>query len=63
MMRVRRELLNALLILSGILSAGMGIKGFLLSSGHVRDIDPDAFIVYHALAGVEGGVVKTRGFH
>jgi len=29
----------------------------------VRDIDPDAFIVYHALAGAEGGVVKTRGFH
>jgi len=29
----------------------------------VRAIDPDAFIVYHALAGAEGGVVKTRGFH
>jgi len=29
----------------------------------VREIDPDAFIVYHALAGAEGGVVKTRGFH
>jgi uncharacterized membrane-anchored protein YitT (DUF2179 family) len=29
----------------------------------VRDIDPGAFIVYHALAGAEGGVVKTRGFH
>jgi uncharacterized membrane-anchored protein YitT (DUF2179 family) len=29
----------------------------------VREIDPDAFIVYHTLAGAEGGVVKTRGFH
>ena len=29
----------------------------------VREIDPSAFIVYHALAGAEGGVVKTRGFH
>ena len=31
--------------------------------GIVRDIDPDAFVVYHPLAGAEGGVVKTRGFH
>jgi len=31
--------------------------------GIVREIDPQAFIVYHALAGAEGGVVKTRGFH
>ncbi len=29
----------------------------------VREIDENAFIVYHALAGAEGGVVKTRGFH
>jgi uncharacterized membrane-anchored protein YitT (DUF2179 family) len=29
----------------------------------VREIDPEAFIVYHALAGAEGGVVKTRGYH
>jgi uncharacterized membrane-anchored protein YitT (DUF2179 family) len=29
----------------------------------VREIDPNAFVVYHALAGAEGGVVKTRGFH
>jgi len=29
----------------------------------VREIDPEAFIVYHALAGAEAGVVKTRGFH
>jgi uncharacterized membrane-anchored protein YitT (DUF2179 family) len=29
----------------------------------VREIDRDAFVVYHALAGAEGGVVKTRGFH
>jgi uncharacterized membrane-anchored protein YitT (DUF2179 family) len=28
-----------------------------------REIDPDAFIVYHALAGAEGGVVKARAFH
>ncbi|HTL43031.1 MAG TPA: YitT family protein [Vicinamibacterales bacterium] len=31
--------------------------------GIVRDIDPDAFVVYHPLAGAEGGVVKTRGSH
>jgi uncharacterized membrane-anchored protein YitT (DUF2179 family) len=31
--------------------------------GIVREIDPDAFVVYHPLAGAEGGVVKTRGFH
>jgi uncharacterized membrane-anchored protein YitT (DUF2179 family) len=29
----------------------------------VRDVDESAFVVYHALAGAEGGVVKTRGFH
>ena len=29
----------------------------------VREIDENAFVVYHALAGAEGGVVKTRGFH
>lgn len=29
----------------------------------VREIDPEAFVVYHTLAGAEGGVVKTRGFH
>jgi uncharacterized membrane-anchored protein YitT (DUF2179 family) len=29
----------------------------------VREVDENAFIVYHALAGAEGGVVKTRGFH
>jgi uncharacterized membrane-anchored protein YitT (DUF2179 family) len=32
MLRVRREALNALLIAAGILAAGMGLKGFLLSS-------------------------------
>jgi len=29
----------------------------------VREIDPKAFVVFHPLAGAEGGVVKTRGFH
>jgi uncharacterized membrane-anchored protein YitT (DUF2179 family) len=29
----------------------------------VREFDPAAFVVYHPLAGAEGGVVKTRGFH
>jgi uncharacterized membrane-anchored protein YitT (DUF2179 family) len=29
----------------------------------VRDIDPGAFVVFHSLAGAEGGVIKTRGFH
>jgi uncharacterized membrane-anchored protein YitT (DUF2179 family) len=29
----------------------------------VRDVDAGAFIVFHPLAGAEGGVVKTRGFH
>ena len=29
----------------------------------VRNLDAGAFIVFHPLAGAEGGVVKTRGFH
>jgi uncharacterized membrane-anchored protein YitT (DUF2179 family) len=29
----------------------------------VRDLDAGAFIVLHPLAGAEGGMVKTRGFH
>jgi len=29
----------------------------------VRDHDEKAFIVFHPLAGVEGGRIKTRGFH
>jgi uncharacterized membrane-anchored protein YitT (DUF2179 family) len=29
----------------------------------VREIDGAAFVVFHPLAGAEGGVVKTRGFH
>ena len=33
--RFRRELLNALLMALGILSAGMGLKGFLLSSNFI----------------------------
>jgi len=35
MVRARREALNALLIASGILAAGMGLKGFLLSSNFI----------------------------
>ena len=29
----------------------------------VRDLDARAFVVLHPLAGAEGGMVKTRGFH
>jgi uncharacterized membrane-anchored protein YitT (DUF2179 family) len=29
----------------------------------VRDLDDRAFVVVHPLAGAEGGMVKTRGFH
>jgi uncharacterized membrane-anchored protein YitT (DUF2179 family) len=29
----------------------------------VRDLDAGAFMVLHPLAGAEGGMVKTRGFH
>ena len=29
----------------------------------VRNVDRAALIVFHPLAGAEGGVVKTRGFH
>ena len=29
----------------------------------VRDVDATAFVVFHSLAGAEGGMVKTRGFH
>ena len=28
-----------------------------------RESDEHAFVFYHRLAGAEGGVVKTRGFH
>lgn len=35
MNRSLRELLNALLMVPGILSAGMGLKGFLLSSNFI----------------------------
>jgi uncharacterized membrane-anchored protein YitT (DUF2179 family) len=35
MVRARREALNALLIVFGILAAGMGLKGFLLSSNFI----------------------------
>lgn len=31
--------------------------------GIVRALDPAAFLVFHPLAGAEGGRVKTRGFH
>jgi uncharacterized membrane-anchored protein YitT (DUF2179 family) len=31
--------------------------------GIVAAVDPKAFLVFHPLAGAEGGVVKTRGFH
>ena len=30
--------------------------------GIVREVDPKAFVIFHPLAGAEGGVVKTRGF-
>ena len=29
----------------------------------VRDLDERAFVVFHPLSSVEGGVMKTRGFH
>ena len=29
----------------------------------VRELDESAFVVFHPLAGAEGGHVKTRGFH
>jgi hypothetical protein len=29
----------------------------------VHELDDAAFVVYHGLAGAEGGVVKVRGFH
>jgi uncharacterized membrane-anchored protein YitT (DUF2179 family) len=31
--------------------------------GIVRDLDERAFVVFHPLAGAEGGRVKMRGFH
>jgi uncharacterized membrane-anchored protein YitT (DUF2179 family) len=103
--RFTRELLNTLLIVLGILSAGMGLYGFLLSSnfidggvtgvsmllyrgyggmsgeeqdilycvvtrleigrvkGIVGRLDDQAFVVTHALADAEGGVVKKTGVH
>src|SRR5688572_2834791 len=35
MKQLRREALNTVLIAAGILSAGMGLKGFLLSSNFI----------------------------
>src|SRR3954465_4701525 len=35
---IRREALNALLIVTGILSAGMGLKGFLFSSHFIDGV-------------------------
>ena len=35
MSRIRHELLNAVLIAAGILSAGLGLKGFLVPSGFI----------------------------
>jgi uncharacterized membrane-anchored protein YitT (DUF2179 family) len=29
----------------------------------VREVDRDAFVVFHPLAGAEGGMVKTHGYH
>jgi uncharacterized membrane-anchored protein YitT (DUF2179 family) len=29
----------------------------------VKQLDPGAFLVFHPLAGVDGGTVKVRGFH
>jgi uncharacterized membrane-anchored protein YitT (DUF2179 family) len=29
----------------------------------VKEFDADAFVVFHPLSGVEGGVMKTKGFH
>jgi uncharacterized membrane-anchored protein YitT (DUF2179 family) len=29
----------------------------------VREVDESAFVTFHPLAGAEGGVMKTRGFH
>ena len=29
----------------------------------VRELDAAAFVVFHPLAGAEGGMVKIRGFH
>jgi uncharacterized membrane-anchored protein YitT (DUF2179 family) len=29
----------------------------------VRELDEAAFVTFHPLAGAEGGVMKTRGFH
>jgi uncharacterized membrane-anchored protein YitT (DUF2179 family) len=31
--------------------------------GIAREVDSKAFVIFHTLAGAEGGVVKTRGFH
>ncbi len=50
---VIRELFNALLIVVGICSASMGLKGLLLSSSFIS----------HALTDVEGGVVKRTALH
>ena len=40
---------------------GQLYSGFALADISIHDAG--AFIVFHPLAGAEGGVVKTRGFH
>jgi len=48
MKHLLRELLNAALI---------KVKGI------VKELDSSAFVVFHALSGAEGGMVKAREFH
>ena len=67
MARILHELGNLALIVLGVLCAGMGLHGFLLEVGKVKAIvrqtDAAAFLTYHPLAHVEGGVVKKTGVH
>jgi uncharacterized membrane-anchored protein YitT (DUF2179 family) len=63
-----RGLINFLLIVSGILSAGMGIKGFLLSShfidGGVTGISMLlSNVLGYPLAILTGGIIKKTALH
>ena len=63
MQSIQRELVNALLIIAGVFSAGMGLKGFLFSS-HFIDGGVTGISMLLAkitrLADVRGGMVHRH---
>lgn len=56
-MRLRREFGNAVLVLAGVLSAGFGLKGFLLASGFIDGGITGVSMLIQAVSGVPLSVV------